>query len=90
MKPQSVLLAVGAASACYIRPDPLPSPTARTSPAEDHSEIIAGDLPDSFDWREVAGVVSPIRSQYLPRCVHNFFRLARLCLHIFSIEHAVS
>lgn len=59
---------LGAASACYIQPDPLPSPTSRTPLAEQHSKLIKAGIPTSFDWRNVSGVdsTSPVRSQYIP------------------------
>ena len=65
--PLRLLALLGLASACYIRPEPLPTATARTRPADEHRQLIAAGLPDSFDWRTAPGVVSPIRSQYLPK-----------------------
>eukprot|EP01052_Picozoa_sp_SAG31_P020479 SAG31_NODE_1542_length_7951_cov_4.038844_5_plen_341_part_00 len=61
----------GSASAQYIAPDPRPTPTTDVPLAEQHAALGVGldgrgALPASFDWRTVAGVVSPIRSQYLP------------------------
>jgi len=67
MRSLCACLSLEAALACYTRPDPLPSPTALKQPAEVHSALIAEGLPDHFDWRTVGGVVSPIRSQYLPK-----------------------
>ena len=57
------------ASARYIRPDPLPSPSTHMPLTEQHHAL--GMEHDkvpakSFDWRTVPGVVSPIRSQYVP------------------------
>lgn len=61
-----LLLVLGITSACYTKPDPLPTATATGSVAAEHRELIAAGLPASFDWRSLAGVTSPIRSQYLP------------------------
>ena len=59
---------LGVASSRYIAPDPMPSPTTHTTLTEQHHALGVGraGIPTSFDWRTVAGVVSPIRSQYLP------------------------
>ena len=62
----AALLLACTARACYVKPKTLPNATALTTPAEEHRELIANGLPTNFDWRTVAGVVSPIRSQYLP------------------------
>ena len=65
-----VLLSCGIASARYIAPDPRPAPTTHTALTEQHRalglHVDRADIPASFDWRTVPGVVSPIRSQYLP------------------------
>ena len=66
-----VLLFLGA-SARYIQPDPLPSPSLREPVAEQHRALLddaARPLPRAFDWRDARGgrdFTSPIRSQYLP------------------------
>ena len=56
-----------ATSACYIKPEPLPTPPTTKSLAEQHSDLLSRGLPPSFDWRIKPGVVSPIRSQYIPK-----------------------
>ena len=56
-----------ATSACYIKPEPLPTPPTTKSLAEQHSDHLSRGLPPSFDWRTKPGVVSPIRSQYIPK-----------------------
>ena len=63
-----LLLSCGIASARYIAPNPMPAPTTNSSLAEQHRALglHRADIPASFDWRTVPGVVSPIRSQYLP------------------------
>ena len=62
----ALLVLLTVATACYVQPDPLPAPTIHTPLFEQHRDLIASGLPASFDWRDVSGVVSPIRSQYLP------------------------